>query len=174
MNIGPPYNFSAYDPVSLFCYLRADQTPLDLIFPEEDERGNVLALAMVVDVPGVYATQDGRLWSLRKAEFRGGRFDHGWLKPTTYTPNRANPRRLPYQKVGIMGAGKLKFFMVHRLVLLAWEGRPPMDRPHAMHLDGDPANNRLENLRWGNPITNNRCPQRLARERATRRRKYGR
>lgn len=37
---------------------------------------------------------------------------------------------------------------VHRAVLLAWVGPCPPNY-EARHLDGDPTNNRLTNLRWG-------------------------
>ncbi|WP_051233125.1 HNH endonuclease [Pseudonocardia asaccharolytica] len=38
---------------------------------------------------------------------------------------------------------------VHRLVLLAFVGEPPDDKPNALHRDDDPANNCVENLYWG-------------------------
>ena len=38
---------------------------------------------------------------------------------------------------------------VHRLVLLAFVGRPSRKGMVARHKDGDPANNRLGNLAWG-------------------------
>lgn len=38
---------------------------------------------------------------------------------------------------------------VHRLVLHAFVGPPPPDKPDGLHEDDDPANNRLDNLRWG-------------------------
>lgn len=37
---------------------------------------------------------------------------------------------------------------IHTLVLLAWQGPKP-DGMEVMHLDGNPANNRLENLKYG-------------------------
>ena len=44
---------------------------------------------------------------------------------------------------------------VHRLVLRTFVGEPiPGDV--ARHIDGNPENNRLENLAWGTPAENNR------------------
>jgi len=48
-------------------------------------------------------------------------------------------------------------FNVHiaRLVLLAFKGEP-QDGEQACHNDGDPSNNRPDNLRWGTQAENNR------------------
>lgn len=39
-------------------------------------------------------------------------------------------------------------FHVHRLVLVAFVGPPPSPLHECAHNDGDPGNNRVENLRW--------------------------
>ena len=44
--------------------------------------------------------------------------------------------------------GAYKGATIHRLVLLAFEGPEP-DGMEVCHTDGNPANNRLDNLRWG-------------------------
>jgi len=46
-----------------------------------------------------------------------------------------------------------KIRLVHQLVLEAFVG-PRKEGMETRHLDGDPANNRLENLRWGTPLEN--------------------
>lgn len=38
---------------------------------------------------------------------------------------------------------------VHRLLLLTFVGRPPFRNAHTRHLNGNPLDNRLENLAWG-------------------------
>lgn len=43
---------------------------------------------------------------------------------------------------------------VHRLVCEAFHGPPPDDKPWALHRDGNPLNNRAENLYWGTPAEN--------------------
>lgn len=69
---------------------------------------------------------------------------------------RAEPRlrkavrntRTGYLYVMLKGPSKLKLRQVHVMVLEAFVGpRPP--RSETRHLDGDSANNRLYNLKWG-------------------------
>lgn len=43
---------------------------------------------------------------------------------------------------------------VHRLVLLAFVGHPPEDKPFGLHSDGDRKNNHIDNLRWGSTKQN--------------------
>lgn len=45
--------------------------------------------------------------------------------------------------------GAHKVHKVHRLVLRAFVGEPPPDKPNGLHQDDNPANNHLSNLRWG-------------------------
>lgn len=41
-----------------------------------------------------------------------------------------------------------KTMKVHRLVLTAFRGEPPIDKPTCNHIDGIKANNNIENLEW--------------------------
>lgn len=43
---------------------------------------------------------------------------------------------------------------VHRLVLLAFVGPPATNSAEVCHIDGNPANNQLANLRWGSSSEN--------------------
>jgi len=43
---------------------------------------------------------------------------------------------------------------VHRLICEAFHGPPPTAKHQVRHLDGDPKNNRPENLRWGSQVEN--------------------
>ena len=52
-----------------------------------------------------------------------------------------------YPIVALMRDGELKSHRVHVLVLAAFVGPRP-DGLQACHFDGDPSNNRIENLRW--------------------------
>jgi hypothetical protein len=58
-----------------------------------------------------------------------------------------------YVNVMICMYGKYRPYGVHRLVLLAFCGEPP-EGYHACHYNGDPTDNRLENLRWDTPVGN--------------------
>ena len=51
------------------------------------------------------------------------------------------------RKVSLSRRGKLHHFLVHRLVLLAFVGPCPKGC-ECNHKDGNPKNNRLENLEW--------------------------
>lgn len=55
-----------------------------------------------------------------------------------------------YRYVGLTDhQGKPSSLQVHRLVLLAFTGPNPIDKPEARHMNGIPCDNRPENLRWG-------------------------
>ncbi len=58
-----------------------------------------------------------------------------------------------YCKVGMSGGMRMACRQVHRLVLEAFVGPCP-DGYEAAHNDGDPLNNRLDNLRWDTKIAN--------------------
>lgn len=47
------------------------------------------------------------------------------------------------------GGSPRRILRVHRLVLLAFTGAPAGVSTECLHIDGNPANNRLANLRWG-------------------------
>lgn len=49
----------------------------------------------------------------------------------------------------------LQRFLIHRLVLTIFVGPPPTAAHECAHSDGNPANNRLDNLRWATSIENN-------------------
>lgn len=50
--------------------------------------------------------------------------------------------------VGLSRGGKPHPVMVHRLVCEAFHGKCPPEKQHCAHWDGNPKNNRPENLRW--------------------------
>jgi hypothetical protein len=55
-----------------------------------------------------------------------------------------------HQVVSLQIDGRLKTFALHRLILEAFVGPRPSGM-QCRHLDGNPRNNRIENLRWGTP-----------------------
>lgn len=80
--------------------------------------------------------------------------DHGRVKRVapgqgTHPGRMLNPKvdDKGYYQVGIGG----RTMRVHRLVLAAFVGPSPM---LGRHLDGNPKNNRLDNLRYGTPLEN--------------------
>lgn len=53
----------------------------------------------------------------------------------------------PYRRVKLSKGGRACLLLVSRLVLEAFQ-RPPEAGEQACHCNGDPSDNRLENLRW--------------------------
>ena len=52
-----------------------------------------------------------------------------------------------YEYVAIISNGKRKKFSVHRIVCWAFHSNP-FDKPEVNHIDGNPSNNKAENLEW--------------------------
>jgi len=67
---------------------------------------------------------------------------------------RQRPDKDGYLRVGIYQGGKHCSRAVHRLVLEAFVGPRPFVGAESRHLDGDEANCRLDNLRWGTHAEN--------------------
>jgi hypothetical protein len=105
--------------------------------------------------PGYRVGDDGSVWTCwRSGGFgsakegrkpRGPKMGNVWirLKPT--------PRKDSGHLRVSLGYGSC--LGVHVLVLLAFIGPPP-EGMECCHNDGNPANNRLDNLRWGTPKDN--------------------
>lgn len=58
-----------------------------------------------------------------------------------------------YLRTSLSASDRKQNFLVHRLVLAAFVGPCP-EGMEALHLDNDPSNNRLDNLKWGTPSEN--------------------
>jgi len=58
-----------------------------------------------------------------------------------------------YLRVGLSLGGIVKTVQVHRIVLAAFAGQCPAGEV-GCHIDGNPSNNRLSNLRWGTQGSN--------------------
>lgn len=52
-----------------------------------------------------------------------------------------------YREVSLCREGSPRFFLIHRLVMLAFKGAPP-EKHEVCHNDGNKENNRLDNLRY--------------------------
>ncbi len=98
------------------------------------------------DLPGYdgYAiTRRGELFSIRKN--RGNRhlyFSREWIRLSLHIDSGG------YPVVGLSVDGKSETCRVHELVLETFVGPRPSPNAWAVHLDGDRANNALQNLRW--------------------------
>jgi hypothetical protein len=96
----------------------------------------------VSDFPDFRVGTDGSVWTRRPS--RGcKKLDHTWrLLKQWQDPKRG------YCTVTLCKNGRYQRFMVHRLVMLIFVGPRPKGLV-VCHFDGDPANNRLSNLRYG-------------------------
>lgn len=110
------------------------------------------------DIPGyegLYAvTEDGRVWSHPKKTQVGSnggvRTDGGrWLNPIRVT------KRTAHLRVYLHTNGKTSGLLIHRAVALSYIPNP-QGLPHINHKDGDPTNNRVENLEWCDAAANAR------------------
>lgn len=98
------------------------------------------------DYEGLYEVSDlGRVKSLSRLDRKGRRVRGRLLSITTHPSGH---KQVKLSRDGVYRQGKL-----HRLVLIAFVGPPP-PACEVLHGDGDPANNRLSNLRWGSRSEN--------------------
>jgi len=95
----------------------------------------------ILNFPGYCVTEDGRVWSAP----RKGRVSGQWLKPEYDTHG--------YLRVNLCRDGKPYPRKPHRLVLETFVGPCPAGM-ECCHKDGNPMNNRLDNLRWDTPSAN--------------------
>lgn len=91
-------------------------------------------IAEIPGVPGYYADESGNIYGMR-----------GLMKPQPKSGGKSKHLQIRCNH---------KNYAVHRLVLLAFKGRPPSESHVARHLDGNPLNNKIENLEWGTPLEN--------------------
>lgn len=64
------------------------------------------------------------------------------------------PKRRGHLMVGLLLLGRRRWRYVHQLVLEAFVGSRPFPAAVARHLNGDPSDNRVENLAWGTKSQN--------------------
>ena len=92
-------------------------------------------------IPGYERYEASDLGNVRRARDDRGRFIGRILDP--------HRGRTGHLKVSVYGERGQWRTGVHRLVCLAFHGPAPMADSVVCHNDGNPENNRPENLRWG-------------------------
>lgn len=110
--------------------------------------GRSLAEVETREIPGFggfyRAGDDGSIWTCRK---RGGGRSDGvseWREIKGRPHVRSGHLDINIRKPG----GRKRLWKVHQLVLWAFVGPAP-EKHECRHLNGMPADNRLENLKWG-------------------------
>lgn len=102
---------------------------------------------------GLYEVSDeGRVRSLDRVVPNG---NHSKFLRGKVLAQAVNPARGGYRSVTLYIDGRGHNRNPHRLVLEAFVGPRPIGM-QACHRDGDPTNNRLDNLRWDSVSENNR------------------
>lgn len=103
--------------------------------------------------PGYRVGDDGSVWScrgrLRQRGIRGGGYGitGKWQKLSQHLTRQGHLRATLYRNAKPIAVG------VHRLVLLSFVGPCP-DGLEGCHNDGNPRNNRPDNLRWDTSLAN--------------------
>lgn len=57
-------------------------------------------------------------------------------------------------RISLISENGRTYKLLSREVLRTFKGKPPEGKPYSLHGNGDPSDNRLENLRWGSPQEN--------------------
>lgn len=96
----------------------------------------------VPDFPGYLVGSDGSVWSRWKWKARPVVLSKKWRR---LKPSRSNKG---YLHIAFIKDGKRTQFLIHRLVLVLFAD-PCLTGMETRHLDGDPSNNNIKNLRWG-------------------------
>lgn len=94
--------------------------------------------------PNYCVTKDGRVWSKKHVDRLGRPCGGCWLKPYFH--------KYGYPMVRLYGINRRRI-AIHTLVLETYVGPRPNDMG-CRHLNGDPIDNRLENLCWGTQSEN--------------------
>ncbi len=99
----------------------------------------------VAGFAGYHIGDDGSVWSAR---LKNGNLKEDWHRLSTSVRERSRYATVCFRAGPCGSKGKSHVRYVHRLVLEAFVGPCP-EGMECRHLDGNPRNNRVENLRWG-------------------------
>ena len=103
---------------------------------------------VIPDYPDYAVSDCGRVKRLTVSKSDNPRYAAGMFLKPTRTKRR-------YWVVGLYARGCCVQLLLHRLVCQTFNGPSPSDRPQVAHNDGNPNNNRVDNLRWASSTENN-------------------
>lgn len=89
---------------------------------------------------GYFVTEDGDVITIRNGRWGINADRARFLREQTIAYN--------YRAVYLSDGKSCKLHYVHRIVLEAFVGIAPKDKPFGCHNDGNPLNNHISNLRW--------------------------
>jgi hypothetical protein len=93
---------------------------------------------LLEDFPRYAVGDDASVWSKTRGDWKK-------LKPWPFSAG--------YMQIGLYNADGMKRFSIHVLVCTAFHGPCPLGK-ECCHEDGNPANNKPSNLRWGTKLEN--------------------
>ena len=94
------------------------------------------------------AGTDGQIYS--RTKYKG----FGRKELVDWYPLKGHITPKGYQTISMSHENKKVTKSIHRLVCMAFHGMPLVETMEVRHLDGDPSNNRPENLCWGTAVEN--------------------
>lgn len=106
----------------------------------------------VVGYEGLYEVSSlGRVRGLERRipHWRGG---SSVLPERILKPDTSDARG--YERFSLSRDGRIQYRRAHRLVCEAFHGSAPEGKPFACHKDGNPRNNKSDNLYWGSASDN--------------------
>jgi hypothetical protein len=74
----------------------------------------------------------------------------------TLKVSKSHLSKAGYVSVALPRNGRYTVKLLHRLLALTFIGPPPEGKPNVLHGDGNPQNNDISNLRWGDQSENMR------------------
>lgn len=106
--------------------------------------------APVLGFEGLYEVSSlGQVRSVARTIVRS----NGWPMPVKGCIRKAFIREKGYRSVVLARNGEQTAYLVHVLVRMSFDGQRPEDLL-CRHLNGDPTDNRLDNLAWGTHVDN--------------------
>ncbi len=119
---------------------------------EEKSSTETVEYREIPGCPGYFAGTDGSIWSM---------WHNRWRQGSEYLHQiQGSRRKLGYFVIPLSVNGVRTRVFAHRLVLMTFVGPRPTGT-QCRHLNGNPSDNRVENLAWGTSAENHEDGKRL-------------